>query len=56
MGLGQEPADAVIPRVEVLTTGDVTVEELRADGEEPPFTADELAKRMTEPRPQDEEQ
>ena len=46
----------MIPRVEVLTTGDVTVEELRADGEEPPFTADELAKRMTEPRPQDEEQ
>jgi Protein of unknown function (DUF2469) len=45
----------MIPRVELLTTGDVTVEELRGEGEEPPFTAEELAKRMTEPRPQDEE-
>ena len=45
----------MIPRVELLTTRDVTVEELRGEGDEPPFTADELAKRMSEPRPQDDE-
>ena len=42
----------MIPRVEVWTSGDVTVEELRGEGEEPAFTAEELAKRLSEPRPQ----
>ena len=28
---------------------------MAGEGEEPPFTAEELAKRMSEPRPQDEE-
>jgi hypothetical protein len=38
----------MIPRVEILTTGDVTVEELRKDGEEPELTAEALAKRMSD--------
>jgi hypothetical protein len=38
----------MIPRVEILTTGDVTVEELRKDGEEPTLTAEALAKRMSD--------
>jgi hypothetical protein len=38
----------MIPRVELWTSGDVTVEELRADGEEPALTAEELAKRMSD--------
>jgi hypothetical protein len=45
----------MIPRVELWTSGDVTVEELRGEGEEPPFTADELAKRLGELRPQDDD-
>jgi Protein of unknown function (DUF2469) len=44
----------MIPRVEVWTTGDVTIEELRSD-DEPAFTAEALAKRMSEPRPPDDE-
>jgi hypothetical protein len=38
----------MIPRVEILTLGDVTVEELRGDGEEPTLTAEALAKRMSD--------
>ena len=38
----------MIPRVEVLSTGDVTVEELRAEGDEPALTAEALAKRMSD--------
>ena len=45
----------MIPKVQFLTTWDLTVEELRGDGEEPAFTADELAKRLSDQRPQDED-
>ena len=38
----------MIPRVEVNTSGDVTVEELRSEGEEPTLTAEALAKRMSD--------
>ena len=39
----------MIPRVEVYTSGDVTVEELRGEGdEEPALTAEALAKRMSD--------
>src|ERR1044072_3009784 len=36
----------IIPRAEVYTSGDVTVEELRAEGEEPRLTAEALAERL----------
>lgn len=36
----------IIPRADVYTSGDVTVEELRGEGEEPLVTADELAERL----------
>jgi len=36
----------MIPRAEVYTSGDVTVEELRGEGDEPKLTADALAERM----------
>jgi hypothetical protein len=45
----------MIPRVELWTSGDVTVEELYGEGEEPAFSAEELAKRMTDQRPQDDD-
>jgi Protein of unknown function (DUF2469) len=38
----------MIPRVEVYTSADVTVEELRGEGEEPTLTAEALAKRMSD--------
>jgi hypothetical protein len=38
----------MLPRVELYTSGDVTVEELRAEGDEPALTADALAKRMSD--------
>ncbi len=38
----------MIPRAEVYTSSDVTVEELRADGEEPRLTADALAERIAD--------
>ena len=38
----------MIPRVEVMSLSDVTVEELKADGDEPALTADALAKRMSD--------
>ena len=39
----------MIPRVEVYTSADVTVEELKGEGdEEPTLTADALAKRMSD--------
>jgi len=44
----------MIPRVEVWTSGDVTVEELRGE-DEPAFTAEALAKRMSEQQPRDED-
>jgi Protein of unknown function (DUF2469) len=43
------------PKVEVMTTGDVTIEELRGEGEEPALTAEVLAKRMSDlARPDDD--
>ena len=39
----------IIPRAEVHTSGDVTVEELRGDGDEPRLTAEALAEKIGEP-------
>src|SRR4026208_1712122 len=39
----------IIPKAEVYTSGDVTVEELRAEGDEPPLTAEALAERIGQP-------
>ena len=38
----------IIPRTRIFTSGDVTVEELRGEGEEPPLTAETLAERIGE--------
>ena len=38
----------IIPRTEVYTSSDVTVEELRGETDEPRLTADALAKRLGE--------
>jgi len=38
----------MLPRTEVFTSGDVTVEELRGEGEEPRLTAEALAERIGE--------
>lgn len=38
----------IIPRTEVYTSGDVTVEELRGAGDEPRLTAEALAERIGE--------
>ncbi len=38
----------IIPRAEVYTSSDVTVEELRGEGEEPKLTAEDLADRIGE--------
>jgi hypothetical protein len=38
----------IIPRAEVYTSSDVTIEELRGEGEEPRLTADELAEKIGE--------
>jgi hypothetical protein len=45
----------MIPRVEVYTSSDVTVEELRGEGDEPKLTAEDLAERIGEPRSTDED-
>ena len=45
----------IIPRAEVYTSSDVTVEELRGDGDEPKLTAEALAERLGEPLPTDDE-
>ena len=39
----------IIPRGAVFTSGDVTVEELRGEGDEPALTAEALAERIGEP-------
>jgi hypothetical protein len=45
----------IIPRAEVYTTGDVTVEELRGENDEPRLTAESLAERLGDPlRPDDD--
>ena len=38
----------IIPRAEVYTSSDVTVEELRGEGDEPKLTAEALAERIGE--------
>jgi Protein of unknown function (DUF2469) len=45
----------MIPRAEVYTSSDVTVEELRAEGDEARLTPEALAERVGEPRPVDED-
>jgi hypothetical protein len=45
----------IIPRAEIYTSSDVTVEELRKEGEEPRLTAEALAERIGERRPRDED-
>jgi Protein of unknown function (DUF2469) len=45
----------MIPRAEVYTSSDVTVEELRGEGEESHLTPEALAERLGEPRPVDED-
>ena len=39
----------IIPRAKVFTSGDVTIEELRGEGDEPQLTAEALAERIGEP-------
>ena len=45
----------IIPRAEVYTSSDVTVEELRGEGEEPSLTAEALAERIGESLGSDDE-
>jgi hypothetical protein len=44
----------IIPRAKVYTSSDVTVEELRGEGEEPKITAETLAERIGESRSHDD--
>jgi hypothetical protein len=44
----------IIPRAEIYTSSDVTVEELRAEGDSPGLTAEALAERMGESLPDDD--
>ena len=39
----------IIPCTEIMTTGDVTIEEFRGEGDEPTLTAEALAERIGEP-------
>ena len=45
----------IIPRAEAWTSSDVTVEELRAEGDEPSITADALAEKIGESLSSDED-
>jgi hypothetical protein len=46
----------MIPRAEILVvSGDVTIEELRGEGDEPALTAEALAERIGEATPRDED-
>src|SRR3954451_15493746 len=45
----------IIPRAEVYTSSDLTVEELRGENDEPSLTAEALAKRIGESLPSDDE-
>jgi hypothetical protein len=45
----------IIPRAQVYTSSDVTVEELRGDGDEPRLTAEALAEKIGEALPRDED-
>jgi Protein of unknown function (DUF2469) len=44
----------IIPRAEVYTSGDVTIEELRGEGDEPRLTAEALAERIGQEFTEDE--
>ena len=45
----------IIPRAKVFTSGDVTIEELRGEGDEPQLTAEALAERIGDVMRGDEE-
>jgi Protein of unknown function (DUF2469) len=45
----------MIPRVELYTSNDVTVEELRGEGDEPKLTAEDLAERLGESHSSDDD-
>jgi hypothetical protein len=45
----------MIPKVEVYTSSDVTIEELRGEGDEPKLTAEALAERIGESLPGDDD-
>ena len=45
----------IIPRTEIFTSGDVTIEELRGEGDEPALTPEALAERIGEQRPREED-
>ena len=45
----------IIPRAEVWTSSDVTVEELRGEGDEPSLTAEALAEKIGESLASDEQ-
>jgi hypothetical protein len=45
----------IIPRTRVFTSGDVTVEELRGENDEPRLTAEELAEKLGESLPRDDD-
>jgi len=46
----------MIPRTEIFViSGDVTIEELRAEGDEEPLTAETLAERIGESSPREED-
>ena len=45
----------IIPRAKVFTSGDVTIEELRGEGDEPTLTPEALAERIGEASPRDED-
>jgi Protein of unknown function (DUF2469) len=46
----------IIPRAEVYTSGDVTIEELRGEDDEPRLTAEALAERLGGARRQDDDE
>jgi hypothetical protein len=45
----------IIPRTRVFTSGDVTVEELRGEDDEPRLTAEALAEKLGESLPRDDD-
>jgi Protein of unknown function (DUF2469) len=44
----------MIPRTEIFTSGDVTIEELRGEGDEATLTPEALAERLGEPLREDD--
>ncbi|HSL65114.1 MAG TPA: DUF2469 family protein [Gaiellaceae bacterium] len=45
----------IIPRTEIFTSSDVTIEELRGEGDEPLLTAEALAERLGEKLQRDDD-